>query len=243
MLTPACPRESPEGAARGPGRLGPFTASTAPRAIAQLQPGAACSPSAASPIADFPSGQGVGEGDARGVSVRRSRLAKNSPILTESPGIIHDRGETHSWDRRRFACAPQNQKPRTAAGARTTVAAPSPRVSVVSPSTQIQRKWVHAVSAHSSNGRPAWPTRIRGEISVPELSWLLRVLEHIQKTQIEVGPTNKDFYMYMCRAHKFKPTEAWRRAAQSTGFGARTCDVAYACVLWAKCGWFGSLVT
>ena len=205
MLTPACPRESPEGAARGPGRLGPFTASTAPRAIAQLQPGAACSPSAASPIADFQV-QGVGEGDARGVSVRRSRLAKNSPILTESPGIIHDRGETHSWDRRRFACAPQNQKPRTAAGARTTVAAPSPRVSVVSPSTQIQRKWVHAVSAHSSNGRPAWPTRIRGEISVPELSWLLRVLEHIQKTQIEVGPTNKDFYMYMCRAHKFKPT-------------------------------------
>ena len=143
MLTPACPRESPEGAARGPERLGPFTASTAvapsasaaeralspksqrrcgargrlcalrvtetsvgasrrpskasdrflcrrrarpPRAIAQLQPGAACSPSAASPIADFPSGQGVGEGDARGVSVRRSRLAKNSPILTESPG-------------------------------------------------------------------------------------------------------------------------------------------------------------
>ena len=68
---------------------------------------------------------------------------------------------------------------------------------------------VHAVSAHSSNGRPAWPTRIRGEISVPELSWLLRVLEHIQKTQIEVGPTNKDFYMYnmyMYRAHKFKPT-------------------------------------
>ena len=29
MLTPACPRESPEGAARGPERLGPFTASTA----------------------------------------------------------------------------------------------------------------------------------------------------------------------------------------------------------------------
>ena len=197
MLTPACPRKSPEGAARGPERLGPFTASTAvapsasaaeralspksqrrcgargrlcalrvtetsggasrrpskasdrflcrrrarpPRAIAQLQPGAACSPSAASPIADFPSGQGVGEGDARGVSVRRSRLAKNSPILTESPGIIHDRARLNSWDRRRFACAPQNQKPRTAAGARTTVAAPSPRVSVVSPSTQIQRK-------------------------------------------------------------------------------------------------------
>ena len=90
MLTPACPRKSPEGAARGPGRLGPFTASTAPRAIAQLQPGAACSPSAASPIADFQV-QGVGEGDARGVSVRRSRLAKNSPFLTESPGIILDR--------------------------------------------------------------------------------------------------------------------------------------------------------
>ena len=73
------------------------------------------------------------------------------------------------------------------------------------------------MSAHSSNGRPAWPTRIRGEISVPELSWLLRVLEHIQKTQIEVGPTNKDFYMYnmyMYRAHKFKPTGLAPRRAE-----------------------------
>ena len=192
MLTPACPRESPEGAARGPGRLGPFTASTAPRAIAQLQPGAACSPSAASPIADFPSVRDWGRG-TRGVC-RAPQPAGEKFALFDGITRDHPRSRRDSsWDRRRFACAPQNQKPRTAAGARTTVAAPSPRVSVVSPSTQIQRKWVHAVSAHSSNGRPAWPTRIRGEISVPELSWLLRVLEHIQKTQIEVGPTNKDF--------------------------------------------------
>ena len=47
------------------------------------------------------------------------------------------------------------------------------------------------------------------------------------RSTLEVSPTNKDFY----RAHKFKSPRTWRRAAQSTRFGARTCDVAYVCVL------------